>query len=216
MGEVTDRERWDAKHGALARAALEAPDAFVVAALERVEVLARVEPGAGEVPGRALDVAAGRGRHALELRARGYAVEAWDVSPVGLVELAECWERADADASASGRPRGPRARVATLTTRSVDLIGAEGARPWRALALEPFDLVLVAWFLHRPLIADLAALVRPGGVALVRTATVDRAGSKPPLAYCLERGELARGLSGFTTLWHEERDGRAGLLARRA
>lgn len=197
--EVTDRERWDGKYRAQEGRPLEAADAFVVEALERIGEVEEREPRSSAAR-RALDIAAGRGRHTLELLRRGYAVEAWDVSPIGLTAVA----------------RAAREAGHSVATREVDLLALLERRSALAeLAGAPFELVCVAWFLHRPLLAELPSLVVPGGWAIVRTATVDRAGCKPPLAYCLERGELAAGLAGFETLWHEEAGGRAGLVARR-
>jgi len=154
-----------------------------------LEALERLGPGAGRT---ALDLAAGTGRHALELARRGWRASAWDVSPIGLGILAE---RA-------------RAEGLSVATGTVDLT---------ALSPEPprFDLVLSFGFLHRPLLPELARLVVPGGHLVFATATVDRDGERPPLRFCLGRGELARGLAGFETLLEREADGRAGLMARR-
>lgn len=181
---MDDRERWDAKHGAAGTPGDEACEPFVLAALDRLG------PGAGR---RALDLAAGTGRVALELARRGWSVEAWDVSPVGLARLAV------------------RAKEAGLqvATRALDLV----ASPPPEVA--PFELVTVVRFLHRPLFAELARLVAPGGHALVHTFTTDRPGARPPAAYCLEPGELARGLPGLVTLRTAEERGQASLLARR-
>ena len=189
--EVTDRQRWDAKWAAQRGAPLEPPDAFVERAVHGLGG----DLALSAASGRALDLAAGRGRHALWLARLGYSVEAWDVSRVGLADLALA------------------ARTAGLAVRAreVDLVG-DGV-PADA---EPADLLVLANFLHRPLIASLARCVKPGGHWIWTTATVDRRGDKPPLAYCLERGELARPFPGFETLATFEADGRAGLLARRA
>lgn len=160
-------------------------DAFVAAVLDRLG------PGAGR---RALDLASGTGRHALELAHRGWNASAWDVSPVGLGVLAR------------------RADVAgvVVTTREVDLLAPIAKPPD-----EPFDLVLVVNFLERPLLARLAEFVRPGGYLVFATFTVDRPGQKPPLRFCLGRGELRTGLPGFETIAVEEAEGRAGWFGKR-
>lgn len=180
-----DRERWDRRYAD--EAAEAGPvDPFLAAALEQLG------PGAQR---SALDLAAGTGRHALELARRDWRVAAWDISPVGLAVLAR------------------RAAVAGLAveTRAVDLVDPDLPLPDGS-----FDLVVIVNFLERSLLARVPALVRPGGHLLFVTFTVDRAGTKPPLEFCLRPGELARGLSGFETLSTDERDGRAGLLGRRA
>ncbi|MHC4134748.1 MAG: class I SAM-dependent methyltransferase [Planctomycetota bacterium] len=83
------RAKWDAKYRAGSHPASEPVPLLA-------EVLARA------LPGRALDVACGRGRHAIALARRGYAVDAIDISPVGLAsareragELTIRWTEAD-------------------------------------------------------------------------------------------------------------------------
>jgi len=182
-----DRARWDEKYrGSLGRES-RPPDPFVVACLDELD-----GPGLAGAR-RALDLAAGAGRHALELARRGYRVAAWDVSPVGL----ELLRRA---ASGSGF---------ALETRAVDLLDPE-------LELAPdYDLVCVVDFLDRPFWNRISGLVRPGGHVIARTFTRDWPGPKPPAPYRLAPGELGAGLPGLETLRTEEAAGRAGLLARR-
>ena len=177
----SDRERWDERHAAATQ--LAPPDGFVLEALALL----------GQRTGRALDLAAGTGRHALLLAERGFDVEAWDVSPVGLEVLAE------------------RARFAELRvrTRVVDLTEVE---PPPAPA---WDLVVVCNYLDRDLLAELSCWVLPGGHALFTTFTVERPGTRPPLERCLATGELDGGLPGLATVYAVERDGRAGILAHR-
>jgi len=83
------RAKWDAKYGAGSHPASE-PVPLLAEALLHAR------------PGRALDLACGRGRHAIELARRGYAVDAIDISPVGLAsareragDLAIRWTEAD-------------------------------------------------------------------------------------------------------------------------
>jgi SAM-dependent methyltransferase len=87
-----DRARWEEKYKAGVHPETE-PDPI----LERA--LAFAPPR-----GRALDVACGRGRHAIALARRGYEVEAVDLSPLGLAcareragHLAIRWIEADLD-----------------------------------------------------------------------------------------------------------------------
>ncbi|MHC4548701.1 MAG: class I SAM-dependent methyltransferase [Planctomycetota bacterium] len=63
------------------------------------EALAHAPPG-----GRALDIACGRGRHAIALARRGYEVDAFDISPAALASaerraggLKIRWRQADLD-----------------------------------------------------------------------------------------------------------------------
>lgn len=99
-------------------------------------------------PGRALDIAAGEGRNAIWLAQRGWQVEAVEFSTVAL-------DKAAALAARSG---------VTVTLTHGDVTDPP--------QLTPADLVLLA-YLHLPLdqarrvIADCAALVRPGGTFLL-------------------------------------------------
>lgn len=180
-----DRERWDSRHAAARREALAPPEPFVLDVLEAL----------GEAEGRrALDLAAGAGRHALELSRRGYRVEAWDLSPVALEDLA--------------RRAGNEGLV--LATRVIDLSGGVAGGD----AHRSFDLVLAVNFLDRALLAQIHRLVVLGGCVVVSTFTVDRPGEHPRSEWCLQRGELARGLPGLETIRVEEVAGRASLLGR--
>jgi tellurite methyltransferase len=181
--EPSDRERWDAKYASDPEwSEPREPDAFVLRALELV-------PGGG----RAVDLAGGNGRHALELARRGFEVELWDVSPVGL-------ELARAAAARAGLP---------IRTRRVDLLLE---RP--LFSAQPFELALVSNFRDRELLAELPRLLRPGGHLVYTHYTTEWPGEKPPMAFRLAPGELAAGIRGFETLLCEESAGRAGLLAR--
>jgi len=88
-----DRARWEGKYDAGVHPESE-PDPVLLRAL------AFAPPR-----GRALDVACGRGRHAIALARRGYEVDAVDVSPTGLAFARERakhlrirWIEADLDA----------------------------------------------------------------------------------------------------------------------
>lgn len=196
--DITDRERWDRKYRGGEARPLDAPDPFVIRALEH---LGPVPESAGGAP-RALDLASGRGRHALELARRGYRTEAWDVSPLGLRIL-------EGYAGAAGLE---------VATREIDLV----ARPsWSADRHAPipggearFDLVVAVNFLHRPLVHELRRFLVPGGHALVVTFTTEHPAAKPPERYRLDPGEIDRGLPGLESVLCEEAHGRAGLLAR--
>ena len=92
---------------------------------------------------RVLDLAAGRGRHARWLAARGARVVAVDRDP-------------DALATMAGVPR--------ITARACDL--EAGAWP---LEGERFDAIVVTNYLHRPLFPHLRAALAPDGVLLYET-----------------------------------------------
>lgn len=204
--DVTDRERWDRKYRDGEARPLDAPDPFVMSALGHLQGgsgrVPRIESTSESKAPRALDLASGRGRHALELARRGFETEAWDVSPLGLRIL-------EGHAGAAGF---------TVETREIDLV----ARPsWSADRHAPipggearFDLVVAVNFLHRPLVQELRRFLVPGGHALVVTFTTEHPAAKPPARYRLEPGEIDSGLPGLETVLCEEAHGRAGLLAR--
>lgn len=122
-------------------------------------------------PGAALDVACGRGRHALLLAAAGFDVLALDRDPDALAEL----ERA-----ARGLALTLRAECCDLEAPAVDL----GARR--------YDLIVVVHYLHRPLVPALLRSLAPGGLLLYETFTTAQARRGRPTnpAFLLRPGEL--------------------------
>jgi tellurite methyltransferase len=150
--------------------------------------------------GRALDVAGGSGRHALWLARRGLHVTLADVSDVALGQAA-------AAARAEGLP---------LTTLQLDL---EAAPPPPG----PWDLVLCTYFLHRPLLAAVGAILAPGGLLVVAHATrknLERH-PRPGPAHLLGEGELPGLVPGLEILrflegWSEAGRHEARLVARLA
>ncbi len=93
--------------------------------------------------GAVLDLACGQGRHARYLASLGYEVEAVDR------------DRASLDALTG---------IARVRTRCADLEGA----PWPYEAGR-FDGIVVSNYLHRPLVPDLLAALRPQGVLIYET-----------------------------------------------
>jgi SAM-dependent methyltransferase len=120
---------------------------------------------------RALDVAAGRGRHALLLASAGIRVEAVDVDAAKMTELAETAER-----------------LGLSVATAVRDLEAEGTD----LGTACYDLIVVVNYLHRPLFPALIRALAEGGLLLYETYTVDQMGRGGPTtrAFLLERGEL--------------------------
>jgi SAM-dependent methyltransferase len=112
-------------------------------------------------PGCAFDLAGGMGRHALYLAERGWDVTLNDVSGVAL-------SKAQQLASERGL---------TINTEQCDL----SARP--VLPLATYDLIVVFFFLDRTLLPGIAAALRPGGMLVYKT-------------YTLEQLKLGKGPSG--------------------
>jgi SAM-dependent methyltransferase len=149
---------------------------------------------------RTLDVACGRGRHALLLAAAGFPVEAVD-RDAGLI---------DALRAMAGRLELPlRAEVRDLETGTADL------------GTEAYDLVLVFHYLHRPLFPALVRALAPGGLLLYETFTVEQARRGKPKNpdFLLELGELRERVAPLVVL--REREGEfegrmvAGVAARK-
>ena len=134
--------------------------------------------------GRALDLACGRGRNAIELARLGYAVTAVDQSDEALAQLAG---------------------TASTEKHSIECLCCD-------LETEPpvltpdFDLIICFFYLHRPLFPMLLAAVKPGGVVVVRTFST--AGSFLPgqlnPQFVLQPGELLTIFSGWEIIRHEE------------
>lgn len=152
-----DRERWDAIHRAGGHAANSVPE--WLAALD------------AELPhkGRALDVAAGKGRVARFWAARGLATVAVDVSPEAL--------RLAGDAAAR--------EGLSLETRPLDL-------EREALPDGPFAAISCFHYLQRELFPAFAARLAPGGVLACEIATVQNLerNPKPSARFLLQPNEL--------------------------
>ncbi len=131
--------------------------------------------------GRALDVACGAGRDALHLARQGWLVSAVDHSADALARL-----------QLSAREHDVPVRSWCLDLEQDD----------SRLPEAPYDLLLVARYLHRPLFAQLRASVAPGGYLLYQTFMVgcEQLGGPRRSAFLLQPGELAAAFSGFEIL----------------
>jgi SAM-dependent methyltransferase len=181
-----DRERWDTRYRDGAYAGRTEPSALLAQWIDRIP------------PGRALDVACGAGRNALFLAARGFEVDAVDISAVAL-------DRARALARATGLQ-------VNWIEQDLDDPLALGA---------DYALVVVTRYVNLPLIRQLADKLGPGGFLvceehLVTTAEV--IGPSNP-AFRVRPGELLEVASGLQIRFMqegiiEEPDGRPAALAR--
>lgn len=127
----------------------------------------------GRDGGRILDLACGRGRHVRFFLARGHPVTAVDRDVAGLSDLGD-------------RP--------DLEIIQADL---EDGRTF-PLAGRSFDLIVVANYLHRPLLPRLVAAVDAGGLLLYETFAVgnERFGRPSNPDYLLMPGELLDAVAG--------------------
>lgn len=145
--------------------------------------------------GRVLDVACGRGRHALLMASAGFDVHAID---------------RDADAIAFLRQTAQRLSL-TLTAETIDL----ETDPPPSLESSPYDAVLVFRYLHRPLMRALREATKPGGRVFYETFTIGQAERGHPRnpAFLLKDGELPELLSPFTILRSREGEVDGSLIA---
>ncbi len=180
------RERWDQRYRDWRdRFTVDQPHALVLREAERIP---RVGP--------ALDLAAGLGRNALWLAARGLAVTAVDISGVACDHLR---------AAAAGR-------LLAITVVCADLEAAP-------LPSGPFGLIVNTLYLQRDLAPAITAALAPGGLLLF-AALLDPAAAPghPPRHYALP-GELPALFPALDVLAYDEvsGDGRpeAWLVARR-
>jgi len=182
---------WDARFRAGDHAGSE-PDPFLLRAKEWLSLL---PSGA-----TALDLACGAGRHAVWLAGQGLQVTAVDASTEALARTRRLAGLGGLSVSC---------RQLDLESESVELGG------------EAYDLVCGFYFLHRPLFPLLDRALRPGGLVIYKTYTVERlrspGGPRNP-RHLLEPNELLRLWSGFRVLVYEQiREGRAaaGIVARK-
>jgi dihydroneopterin aldolase len=140
--------------------------------------------------GQILDVAAGRGRNALYLLAQGSQVEAIDRDPDALASL---------EAAAHTH------RMSGLTTRVLDLEASADHPP--SLGHECFDAIVVFFYLHRPLFPVLLEALKPNGVLLYETFTIEnyfRHQHPRRWEFCLAQNELLRLTSPLRVLHYDE------------
>ncbi len=147
--------------------------------------------------GTALDVASGQGRNALYLAGLGYTVDAVDRDRQALASLADI---------ASQR------HVLNLTTRHVDL-EADPSNPPDLGAVQ-YDVILVFFYLHRPLFPSLLRALKTGGVLVYETFLIDnhlRRQHPRRKEFCLAHNELLRLTDGLRVLYYEEGEHEGGI-----
>lgn len=158
--------------------------------------------------GLTLDVAAGAGRHSLVLAQRGLRVDAVDISWQGL------------------RLARQRATQAGLWPGSIEFVVADLELAW--LPDRAYDVVVVSFFLFRPLLPVIKDRLRPGGRLVYETRVEpppDNRSDCHRREFWLKPRELLDAFSDFDVLRYDEGhrrrpDGREGgvtarLLARK-
>jgi SAM-dependent methyltransferase len=139
--------------------------------------------------GAALDLAGGAGRNAVHAASLGFAVTLVDASNEALAK----------------------ARSLPLTVIHADLERGEYVPPPAS-----FDLVMVFFYLQRDLFPALEATLRPGGILIYRTYTLERLRQRPEANpnFLLRPGELRDTFPSLRTLAYEESPPVAALLAQ--
>ena len=173
-----------------------APSPFFLTHLERLRAAARSGP--------VVDVACGRGRHAMATAERGIPILGIDRNPEFLAALC-----------AAARAR--RLPVAAVRT---DLGSGRGL----PLAPASCGAILVFRYLHRPLVPHLVAALKPGGLLLYETFTIHQRdlGYGPKNEhFLLHDGELRELFSALQAIdsWEgrtQQEDGPPATLARLA
>jgi dihydroneopterin aldolase len=149
--------------------------------------------------GRALDVASGTGRHALYLATRGFEVEAID---------------RDAERLATLSTIAAQRHLSHLTVKQVDLERITDERP--EFPSNTYDAIVVCFYLHRPLFPWLIEALKPQGVLLYETFTIEnymRYHHPRRWEFCLAQNELLRLTSSLRVLSYDEgeHDGGHGI-----
>jgi dihydroneopterin aldolase len=146
--------------------------------------------------GRALDVACGSGRHALYLAVNGFEVDAIDRDHESLTRLS---------AAAGHR------HLTRLTVKEVDLERVTDGRP--EFPSNTYDVILVSFYLHRPLFPWLVEALKPQGVLLYETFTIEnylRHRHPRRWEFCLAQNELLRLTSALRVLSYDEGEHEGG------
>ncbi len=130
--------------------------------------------------GTVLDLACGRGRHALFFADRGHRVDAVDRDPEAIAALAAC---------------------DPVTALCADIEAGPWPYPGRS-----FDAVVVTNYLHRPLFPQLMAALAPGGLLIYETfAQGNEAYGRPSNPdFLLQPGELLRVVGNARVLAYED------------
>jgi len=135
------------------------------------------------VNGHALDVACGLGGNAIELARHGLQVDAFDLSDIAIAGLQE---------------RASQNNV-SIHTLVCDI-------EQTPLAPQKYDVIVVSYFLSRPLFPSLMAALKPGGLMYYQTFTQSKVSERGPQNpdFRLADQELLSLLAGFHLLVYRE------------
>lgn len=146
--------------------------------------------------GKALDVACGTGRHALYLAANGFDVDAID---------------RDRESLALVSTAAVQRHFSHLAVKEVDLERTTEERP--EFPPNAYDVILVSFYLHRPLFPWLVDALKPRGVLVYETFTIEnyvRHRHPRRWEFCLAQNELLRLTSSLRVLTYDEGEHEGG------
>lgn len=173
---MSEREFWNEKHSQVQVGGW-VPRPWLVDHHALLEELA---------PGRALDVACGRGREALYLAEANFDVDAVDVSDVVVDAVQQAADE----------------RSLSVRAARVDLLTAPEPFP-RA----PYDVIVGFYFLQRSLLGPIAEALAPGGLLFYETFTRDHVevlGRDMGKGFLLDHNELLHSFPGLRVLDYRE------------
>ena len=132
--------------------------------------------------GTVLDLAMGEGRNGVYLATKGFEVVGVDISEVGLKK-----------AEALAEERG-----VEITTKVVDLEHYK-------LPPRKYDVIICTYYLQRDLFPQIESALKPGGMALVETYTIDHKKYNPEFRqeYLLKPNELITLFKDMTVIRYQ-------------
>ena len=142
--------------------------------------------------GKALDVATGRGRHAHFLATNGFQVHGIDRDQEAL-DFVQAQAKKD-----GGLP---------ITTECIDLERNDLNPP--DFGTESYHVIMIFFYLYRPLFPQLIKAMKPGGIILCETFLLEnhlQRNHPRRKEFCLEANELLTLLPGFQILHYDEGD----------
>lgn len=190
-----DREYWNQRYNEGSHEARN-PDPFLLNTYGKF--IAPIFPQGGH----ALDIAGGTGRHALWLASRGWKVTMVDVSDVGIDRAKRNWRQLGRSSKAAW------ARGHGIGSGDIEFVVTDLEDTSRKnIARRAYDLVLVFFYLQRSLFPALKSALRPGGLLVYKTYTLEHRkfgrGPTHPM-YFLKSNELLHVFSSMQILHYHE------------
>jgi 2-polyprenyl-3-methyl-5-hydroxy-6-metoxy-1,4-benzoquinol methylase len=142
--------------------------------------------------GTVLDLAMGEGRNGVYLATKGFEVTGIDISETGL-------RKAEALAAERG---------VTITTKVADLERYK-------LVPNTFEVIVCTYYLQRDLFPQIISALKPGGMAVVETYTIDHKKYEPGFRqeYLLNPNELLTLFKGLTVIRYQAVDNGKAVYA---